>query len=150
MPADNTMFPGRPGYTGPREGWFGPLHHAELFEWSHDVMERVNYVKARKPPHEVVIRLHNMIYLGGCLAVGKFAALHADYRTKLDAIKAIYADDANLGAPYDDYRAQRDALFADYEARRAPINAEVLAYIREHIPDCAWNGSKLVFTKEGA
>ncbi len=35
------------------------------------------------------------------------------------------------------------AKLADYWAKRAPLDAEVLAYIRSAMPDCAWNGQKL-------
>ena len=59
----NTLFPGRPDYTGPTTGCFGLLHHDVLFEWSHDVRERVHYVRNYKPKVEQAIRLWNMIYL---------------------------------------------------------------------------------------
>ena len=118
---ENTLFPGRYNYTGPTKGWFGFLHHAQLCEESHDVNKRIDYVKREKPKNEVAIRLHNMIYLGGCEATAKLAPLYADY-------------EANL-AP----------LNADYEANLAPLNAEILAYIKSNIPDCAWNGKTLVF-----
>ena len=100
---ENKLFPGRDNYTGPTKGWFGLLHHEQMVEESHDVMERVAYVKREKPPNEVAIRLHNMMYLG--------------------------------------------EIFADYYAKRATLYAEILAYIRTHIPDCAWNGKELVFPK---
>src|SRR3990167_6859386 len=60
----NTIFPGRPHYVGPISGWFGLLHHDKLCEQSHDVMERVDYVRREKSQHEIETRLHNMIYLG--------------------------------------------------------------------------------------
>ena len=59
----NTLFPGRPNYTGPTKGYFGLLHHDQLFEWSDNVLERVAYVKKNKPIAEQAIRLHNMIYI---------------------------------------------------------------------------------------
>ena len=134
MPASmtNTMFPGRPDYTGPTTGWFGLLHHEILCEESHDVLERVNYVKKHKPQREVAIRLHNMIYLGCCEAEAKLDALNADYNAKRAPLDADY--NAKLAPLYDDYNAKRDALYA-----------EILAYIRLHIPDCAWNGATLVW-----
>ena len=118
---ENTLFPGRPDYIGPTSGWFGLLHHQILFEKSHSVMERVEYVKARKPALEIATRLHNMIYLGGCEATAKLAPLDADY-------------DAKLATLYADYKAKRDAL-----------DAEILIYIRSNILDCAWNGTELIF-----
>ena len=99
MMMENTLFPGRPDYVGPTSGWFGLMHHQILCEKSHNVMERVEYVKTRKPAREIATRLHNMIYLGGCEIVAKIA----------------------------------------------PLVAEILIYIRSHIPDCAWNGTELIF-----
>ena len=126
----NTLFPGRPDYTGPASGIFGLLHHEVLVESSHNVMERVEYVKNNKPANEVATRLHNMIYLGGCPEA-------ADYEAKRAAL-------------YADYRAKRAPLDADYEAKLAALDAPILAYIRQHIPDCAWDeaGQTLVFPGE--
>jgi len=127
MTEENKLFPGRPNYTGPTKGYFALLHHDQLFEHSHDVMERVAYVKREKDRNEIPTRLHNMIYLPFMTD-----ALYADYKAKRDAL-------------YADYEAKRDALDADYKAKRAPLDADILAFIRTHIPDCAWNGRELVF-----
>ena len=129
---ENTLFPGRYNYTGPTKGWFGFLHHDQLCEESHDVNKRIDYVKREKPKNEVAIRLHNMIYLGGCEATAKLAPLDAAY-------------EANLAALYAAYKAKRAPLDADYEANLAALYAEILAYIKPNIPDCAWNGKTLVF-----
>ena len=87
---ENTLFPGRYNYTGPTKGWFAFLHHEQLCEESHDVNERLDYVKREKPKNEVAIRLHNMIYLGGCEAIAKLAPLDADYKAKLAPLDADY------------------------------------------------------------
>ena len=129
---ENTLFPGRYNYTGPTKGWFAFLHHEQLCEESHDVNERLDYVKREKPKNEVAIRLHNMIYLGGCEAIAKRAALYADYKAKHAPL-------------YADYEAKLAALDADYVAKRAALYAEILAYIKSNIPDCAWTGKTLVF-----
>src|SRR3990167_10564902 len=100
----NELFPGRPDYVGPTKGYFALLHHDLLFEKSHDVMERVAYVKREKPSYEIPTRLHNMIYL-----------------------------------PF-----MTDALYADYMAKNAALDADILSFVRQHIPDCAWNGRELV------
>jgi hypothetical protein len=128
----NTLFPGRDNYTGPTNGLFGLLHHEQLCESSHDVNERIEYVKREKPKNEVAIRLHNMIYLGGCAVGAKCDTLYADYEAKRAPL-------------YADYEAKRALLYADYEATRALLDAEILAYIKMNIPDCAWNGRTLVF-----
>ena len=162
---ENTLFPGRYNYTGPTKGWFAFLHHEQLCEESHDVNERLDYVKREKPKNEVAIRLHNMIYLGGCDATAKRAPLDADYRAKRAPLDAdyrakraplyadyeakrapLYADYEAKSAPLDaDYEAKLAPLYADYEAKRAPLDAQIIAYIRVHIPDCAWDGKTLVF-----
>src|SRR3972149_5606596 len=152
---ENTLFPGRPNYTGPAKGWFGFLHHERVCEESHDVNERIDYVKREKPKNEVPIRLHNMIYLGECAAIAKPAPLDADYNAKRAPLDAGYEDkSAALYAGYNAKRAPLDAgyeaksaaLYAGYKAKRAALDAKILAYIKLHIPDCAWNGKTLVFT----
>jgi hypothetical protein len=83
---------------------FGLLHHDTLAEASHDVFERVTYVKSNKPRHEISIRLHNMIYLGGCPAAAKRAPLDADYEAKrapLDAEILIYIKKHIPDCPWD-------------------------------------------------
>ena len=128
----NTFFPGRPDYTGPVTGLFGLLHHDILTESSHDVLERISYVKKHKSRHEVGIRLHNMIYLGSCPAASTRNSLDADYQAKRVSL-------------YADYLTKHSSLDAGYWAKRASLDAEILAYIKTHIPDCAWNGHELVF-----
>ena len=113
----NLLFPGRPSYVGPTEGTFGLLHHDQLYEPSQNVMKRVAYVRENKPTREVAIRLHNMIYL------------NADYEAKRAPL-------------YADYEAKRAPLYADYEAKLASLDAKILAYIRKHIPDCAWDAKR--------
>ena len=129
----NTLFPGRPDYTGPTTGVFSLLHHQELVETSHDVMERVAYVKRTKAQREVATRLHNIMYLGSCNAALLCAALDADYEVKLAPLDADYeAKRAPLDADYKakraqldaDYKAKRDLLYADYKAKHAPRDAD--------------------------
>jgi Skp family chaperone for outer membrane proteins len=152
----NTMFPGRPDYVGPTTGLFGLLHHEVLCESSHDVMERVAYIKRFKPKNEVAIRVHNLICLQDCNAAAKRASLDADYEAKRDALDAdyeakraaLYADfEAKRVALYTDYQAKRAALYADYQAKRDALDAEILVYIKQRIPDCAWDGKTLVFAQ---
>lgn len=150
-PKKNTMFPGRPNYTGPKSGVFGLLHHSILCERSHDVMERVYYVRWFKAAAEVKIRLHNMICLDDCPAAKKRDALRADYGEKLAPLYAdynaklalLYADYQAKRGALNNYEAKRDALYADYDAKLASLDAEIVAYIHKHIPNCAWNGRNL-------
>jgi vacuolar-type H+-ATPase subunit H len=162
---ENKLFPGRENYTGPTTGWFGLLHHEELCEQSHDVNERIAYVRKHKPENEVAIRLHNMIYLGGCpAAIMREAAWQLCAETRAPAWK-LYAETRDSARKlYDETCAPARKLYEEtcaparklyeetcaparklYEETCATLNAEILAYIKLHIPDCAWNGQTLVF-----
>ena len=147
----NLLFPGRPDYAGPTEGFFGLLHHDTLCEPSRNVLERVAHVRENKSSSEIPVRLHNMIYLGGCEAAIESVAYQADYEAKHAALYAdyaakhapLYADYEAKHAPlYADYEAKHAALYADYEAKHALFDIKILAYIREHIPDCAWDAKR--------
>jgi len=122
---ENTLFPGRDNYTGPTKGWFAFLHHKQLCEESHDVNERLDYVKREKPKNEVVIRLHNMIYLGGCEVIVKHALLDADHKAKC---ALLGADFEAKRVPLDaDFEAKCALLCAEYAAKRAPLDADYAA-----------------------
>ena len=158
----NTMHPGLPGYTGPTTGPFALLHHGRLFEWSHNVMERVDYVRREKNTVEVPIRLRHMLYLGGCRVGGMAAYVKA--RDACDKARDAYdkARDAcdKAGDAYDKardayykasdaYDKARDAYCGARDAHDKAWNAvdraAVLAYIRKHVPDCRWDGKELLF-----
>ena len=63
MTEPNTHFPGLPDYIGPTSGVFGCVHHDTLYEWSSDIMERVEYTKLFKPQSEQETRLRCLVYL---------------------------------------------------------------------------------------
>ena len=107
---ENKIFPGRDNYTGPKSGFFGLLHHDQVYEKSDNVMERVVYVKENKPQKEIAIRLYNMIYLDPAQVPVMLPSFDADYMTK-----------------------------------RTSLDAEILVFIREQIPDCAWGEKELIF-----
>jgi hypothetical protein len=115
---ENVLFPGRPNYNGPVKGWFSFLHHQLLCEYSHNVYERIGYICVGKPKNEIPIRLHNMMYLGDSEALARLANL------------------------YDDWKAGRAKLDPDNSTTQATA---ILAYIKLHIPNCAWDGEKLMF-----
>ena len=168
----NTMRPGLPGYTGPVTGTFALLHHGVLFEWSHDVTERVTYVRRVKRTIEVPIRLRHMLYLGGCrergmVAYGKAGAAYDKAREAYG--KARAANDkaweslrwaVHDKASHDKAREAVDRAWEAYGKAREAVDREgaaydkaweavdqaaVLAYIRKHVPDCRWDGKELLF-----
>src|SRR3990170_1306395 len=46
---------------------FWHIHHEVLLEWSDDIQERIDYIKAHKPPHEVETRLRLLKPVQGAL-----------------------------------------------------------------------------------
>lgn len=155
----NDRFPGRANYVGPTTGMFGLLHHTLLCEFSWNVMERVKYVVEEKDPHEIPTRLHNMIYLGDCEAAIKYHENEKVYRTKTAELDSGYWDNrctlesyetlgertAKLSPLLAEYRRQRDALDAERLGVIATTNGPILEFIKQHIPNTAWNGKELVF-----
>src|SRR3990167_7116491 len=120
----NKLFPGRENYVGPTIGMFAFLHHEKLFEESHNVMERVAYVKRDKPKREVWIRLHNMMYLDPalCPAINVTAQAEAEYERVTAQAEAEYQRvTAQAEAEYQRVTAQ---AYAEYERVRAPAYAE--------------------------
>ena len=92
-------------------------HHETLFEaLTEPVKYRIAYILAEKPTRERAARLR-------LLRPGppELAALYADYRAKRDA---LYAE-AKCGACYADYQAKRDALHA------------------ASCPNCPWDGETI-------
>ena len=153
MTTVNTMRPGLPGYTGPVTGLFALLHHGILFEWSHNVMERVDYVLAEKSPGEVPIRLHSMLYLGDCPALDAYGKAWEAYDKASEAYgKASEAYDKASEAyvkASEAYGKAREAYVKAWDAYdkawEAVDQVAVLAYIRKHVPDCRWDGKELRF-----
>ena len=148
----NKLFPGRPNYTGPKSGPFGLLHHRKLWEWSHDVTERVDYIRREKPENELSIRLHNMIYLGGCpVFKGRAWADYLNTWAAWDKAEAAWdkawADWIKAEAAWIKAGADYLKAGADWGKAHPNADAKILAYIRKHIQDCAWDGGELVFPK---
>lgn len=122
----NVLFPARPSYLGPGKGHFGLLHHEVLFEPSHDVKERVDYVRRAKPYQEVTIRLHNMIYLGDdlCKKIDTFFETHPQGRENYNRF-GFYN---NIKEHYSSKETEKIEI----------LREEILVYIFKHIPDCVW------------
>lgn len=121
----NKLFPGRDNYVGPQTGIFAMLHHQQLFEEVgkfHAVRTRVEYVKSQKPEVEKPVRLHNMMYLGGCPYVKTYLALQ-----KVNAMAAEHGYE---------FRRPIDQAF---EATKRHLRPFVIAYIKAYIPDHSWD-----------
>ena len=125
----NTRYPGKPDYTGPTKGLFTLLHHeGPLLEWSDDVMERIEYINKQKPEHERAIRLRHIVFFPENLWGEKLQKADAEWR-KADTTRQ--KADAEWRKAYDEWQK------ADAD--------KILAYLKQHVKDCKWDGSTLVF-----
>ena len=138
---------------------FWHIHHEVLLEWSDDIQERIDYIKAHKPPHEVETRLRLLKPVQGALPPKLVKA--GDAR---DKAKAAYdkAWDA-FGKDWDAYVKARAAFGKDWDALDK-ADAAYLAYDKAwdaydkaydeclpqiealHIlecPDCPWDGTTI-------
>lgn len=122
---ENTLFPGRFHYTGPTRGMFILLHHTLIAEYSNNVFERVNYVRAEKDANELDTRLKCMMYVPT-----------SNLPTE---IKVLVAQ-ANADYRYS-YRFTIEML-----ARKNKRFFEAIAI--KHIPDLPWNGYQIDFGHE--
>jgi len=85
---------------------FWHIHHEVLLEWSDDIQERIDFIQAEKPKHEVEIRLRLLKPVQGALPPKLVKA--GDARGK--------AEDANAKA-WDAYVKARDAYVKAGDAR---------------------------------
>ena len=130
-PKPNLNRPGLPNYVGPKTGIFHALHHEVLVEYSHDVMERVDYVRKNQPKSELAVRLNNMLYLPP---------------DRFPEVYKAYAEWDKADAEWDKADAERDKAYAEWDKADAELDKayaeatlRVLAYVREMIPDSAWD-----------
>ena len=154
----NTLFPGRPNYAGPTKGHFAFVHHGVLFEYSHDIWERIAYIKAHKPLNERATRLEHLMYLdpakidlAACeearWACGK---AHTAYRKSLiERGKLWMAHDKTVygeaWAVYGKARTAHHKAEVTYEEAQTAAIPTVLAYVNKYFPGHKWNGRTLVF-----
>ncbi len=162
----NLLYPGRPNYEGPVQGFFGLLHHSLLAEWSHDVMERVEYVKRWKFENEVEIRLWNMCYLSEERLPKEFVEAWRTWEEVKNTHRKAGKTYEEAGKTYwEAWKTYDEAVKTYLEAEKAYLKAEkacrearytyykilqsssplLLALIKELVPDTAWNGQELVF-----
>ena len=137
------------------------IHHKDfLLEWSDDIQERIDFIQAEKPKHEVEIRLRLLKPVQGALppklvkagdARGKAEDANAKawdaYVKARDAyVKAGDARD-KAKAAYDKAKAAYDkdwdAFGKDWDAYRKAYDKylpQIEALHALECPDCPWDG----------
>src|SRR3989337_2916667 len=114
---------------------FWHIHHEVLLEWSDDIQERIDFIQAEKPKHEVEIRLRLLKPVQGALPPKLVKA--GDARDK--------AYDANAKAR-DAYDKARDAYVkakAAYNKAYDECLPQIEALHALECPDCPWNGTTI-------
>ena len=109
------------------------IHHKDfLLEWSDDIQERIDFIQAEKPKHEVEIRLRLLKPVQGALPPKLVKAGDARDKAKAayDKAKAAYDKDWDaFGKDWDAYRKAYDKYLPQIEALHAL-----------ECPDCPWDG----------
>src|SRR3989337_2595253 len=135
---------------------FWHIHHEVLLEWSDDIQERIDFIQAEKPKHEVEIRLRLLKPVQGALppklvkagdARGKAEDANAKawdaYVKARDAyVKAGDARDKAKAA----YDKAWDAFGKDWDAYRKAYDKylpQIEALHALECPDCPWDGSTI-------
>jgi len=135
---------------------FWHIHHEVLLEWSDDIQERIDFIQAEKPKHEVEIRLRLLKPVQGALppklvkagdARGKAEDANAKawdaYVKARDAyVKAGDARDKAKAA----YDKAWDAFGKDWDAYRKAYDKylpQIEALHALECPDCPWDGTTI-------
>ena len=137
----NTLYPGRPNYTGPTSGVFTFVHHQQLVEWSDNINERIAYIRSDKPKHEVESRLYHLLYLD----VPELTKARDDWdKAREDWDKAH--EDFYQG--YFTWYIANEAWAKAWKDLNRVLNnfkPEIMTYVNKHIPDHRWDGKELRF-----
>ena len=152
-----------------KSGFFWHVHHDVLLEWSHNIDERIAYVKSDKPAKEVKLRLRLMKPVQGKLpkkvveagkAYGKAWKVYDEARKVYNEAKAFY-NKANKKSCDEACKVWNEACKVrdkawkvcdeagnDYcEAIWQNLPAIEALHLKE-CPNCPWDG-KTIFPKKG-
>src|SRR3989304_4687511 len=110
---------------------FWHIHHEVLLEWSDDIQERIDYIKAHKPPHEVETRLRLLKPVQGALPPKLVKAR--------DAYLAYDKAGDAFGKDWDAYDKAKAAYAKAYDECLPQIEA---LHALE-CPGCPWNGTTI-------
>src|SRR3989304_3488254 len=142
---------------------FWHIHHEVLLEWSDDIQERIDFIQAEKPKHEVEIRLRLLKPVQGALPpklVKAGDARDKAYDANAKARDAYVKARAAFGKDWDafvkasvayakagDAFVKAKAAFVKAKAAYNKAYDECLPQIEAlhalECPDCPWNGTTI-------
>ena len=138
-------------------GWAWHVHHEVLLEpLTEPIENRIAYIKAEKPAHEIELRLHLLKPVKGSVPkvlLDAWKAYVDAWKAYVDAQKAYW----NMGKAYEDAgkayedagKAYEDAGKAYDDAQKAYWNMgkacvdELNALHALECPNCPWNGKTI-------
>ena len=144
----NIPFPGRANYTGPLAGYFTFVHHGVLFEYSHNIQERVTYILERKPKYERATRLRHLMWLDPArVDLSEYERMLDSYKKVLNDYRKVQNKCSNLWGEPSDFLVERGGVCWKYHTACSEASPRVLKYVIERMPKHKWNGRTLVFPR---
>src|SRR3989304_5808430 len=133
------------------------IHHKDfLLEWSDDIQERIDFIQAEKPKHEVEIRLRLLKPVQGALppklvkagdARDKAYDANAKARDAYDKARDAFVKARVAYAKAGDAFVKAKAAFVKAKAAYNKAYDECLPQIEAlhalECPDCPWNGTTI-------
>ena len=145
---------------------FWHIHHEVLLEWSDDIQERIDFIQAEKPKHEVEIRLRLLKPVQGALppklvkardaylaydkawdAFGKdwdaYVKARAAFGKDWDAFVKASVAYAKAGDAFVKAKAAFVKAKAAYNKAYDECLPQIEALHALECPDCPWNGTTI-------
>ena len=160
MTTTNTLYPGRPNYTGPTRGFFFLLHHTQLLEYSHDVVERVEYIQDNKPVNEVEVRLWHICLFPLEKLPPEINKAHAEREKALAEWEKAHAEREKALAEWGKACTEWEKAYTEWEKAYTEwekaytewekaldewVKTDALSVLFELVPEHRWNGRELIF-----
>ena len=142
----NDRFPGLPDYTGPTAGMFFGVHHDFLFEYSHDINERLEHIDEQKPECERATRRRHIMLTkpeDGDIPTAVWAEGN---KLWAEGFK-LWAEGFKLWAEGEKLRAEGNKLWAEGEKLLHPYRHALEATWLKLVPNNKWNGTEIVFER---
>ena len=141
----NTLYPGRPNYTGALDGVFNFVHHDILVETSNNINVRIAYIKEHKPKHERKSRLYHLLYVDIPELTKDWDKACKDWDKALEDWDKAREDWDKAREDWDKACKDWDKACNDWDKVINNHKPEILAYVNKHIPDHRWDGKELRF-----
>jgi len=131
-----------------KSGFYWHVHHDELLEWCYDAEERIDFIKNRKPAHEIETRLTWFQPVKGKLPDAVIDAGEAHNKAYEEACDKAYEEASDKARVA--YNKASEAYLKTHGAYRKALSDhkdEIEALHAKEQPGCPWDGETLVFPR---